>query len=142
MIHYAQGKTDTETNFVVTVGFTTKVDHQTTSKIEVVWWSTLVRRETDGNNEICLGVRFALRIIKSSSTRSYWALFLGRWSPFFFILCKIMIQVFHKRLIYRTGWLIFIIIIVNTSHWFSRTLWIYEKISFGEFTDTTNIIVY
>ena len=43
-------------------------------------------RETDGNNEICLGVRFALRIIKSSTTRSYWALFLGRWSPFFFIL--------------------------------------------------------
>ena len=30
---YAQSKTDTETNFVVTVGFTTKVDHQTTSKI-------------------------------------------------------------------------------------------------------------
>ena len=30
---HAQGKTDTETNFVVTVGFTTKVDHQTTSKI-------------------------------------------------------------------------------------------------------------
>ena len=28
---YAQGKTDTETNFVVTIGFTTKVDHQTTS---------------------------------------------------------------------------------------------------------------
>ena len=34
--HYAQGKTDTETNFVVTVGFTTKVDHQTTSKSLVV----------------------------------------------------------------------------------------------------------
>ena len=30
--NYAQGKTDTEANFVVTVGFTTKVDHQTTSK--------------------------------------------------------------------------------------------------------------
>ena len=30
---YAQGKMDTEKNFVVTVGFTTKVDHQTTSKI-------------------------------------------------------------------------------------------------------------
>ena len=43
-------------------------------------------RETDGNNEICLGVRFALCIIKSSTTRSYWALFLGRLSPFFFIL--------------------------------------------------------
>ena len=28
-----KAKTDTETNFVVTVGFTTKVDHQTTSKI-------------------------------------------------------------------------------------------------------------
>ena len=33
MIYHAQGQTDTETNFVVTVGFTTKVDHQTTSKI-------------------------------------------------------------------------------------------------------------
>ena len=31
--YYAQGKADTETNFVVSVGFTTKVDHQTTSKI-------------------------------------------------------------------------------------------------------------
>ena len=31
--NYAQGKTDTDTNFVLTVGFTTKVDHQTTSKI-------------------------------------------------------------------------------------------------------------
>ena len=31
--NYVQGKTDTETNFVVSVGFTTKVDHQTTSKI-------------------------------------------------------------------------------------------------------------
>ena len=29
---YAQGKTDTETNFVVTVGFMTKVDDQTTLK--------------------------------------------------------------------------------------------------------------
>ena len=37
--------------------------------------------ETDGNNEICLGVHFALCIIKSSTTRSYWALFLGQWSP-------------------------------------------------------------
>ena len=27
--------------------------------------------ETDGNNEICLGVHFALCIIKSSTTRSY-----------------------------------------------------------------------
>ena len=44
-------------------------------------------RETDGNNEICLGVRFALCIIRSSTTRSYWALFLGRWSTSF-ILCK------------------------------------------------------
>ena len=32
----AQGKTDTKTNFVVTVGFTTKVDHQTTSKTGIV----------------------------------------------------------------------------------------------------------
>ena len=31
--NYAQGKMNTETNFVVTVSFTTKVDHQTTSKI-------------------------------------------------------------------------------------------------------------
>ena len=43
-----RGKTDTETNFVATVGFTTKVD----------------RRETDGNNEICFGVRFAWCIIR------------------------------------------------------------------------------
>ena len=43
-------------------------------------------RETDSNNEISLDVRFALCMIKSSTTRSYWALFLGRWSPFFFIL--------------------------------------------------------
>ena len=34
---YAQGKMDTETNFVVTVGLTTKVDHQTTSKIKRSW---------------------------------------------------------------------------------------------------------
>ena len=34
-----------------------------------------------------LGVHFSLCIIKSSTTRSYWALFLVRWSPFF-ILCK------------------------------------------------------
>ena len=31
--NYALGKTDTETNFVVTISFPTKVDHQTTSKI-------------------------------------------------------------------------------------------------------------
>ena len=37
-------------------------------------------------NGICLGVHFALCIIKSSTTRSYWALFLGRWSPFLLIL--------------------------------------------------------
>ena len=53
----AQGKMDTETN------------------------------SADGNKEISLGVHFALCIIKSSTTRSYWALFLGRWSPFLFILC-------------------------------------------------------
>ena len=79
-----QSKMDTETNFVVTVDFTTKVDHQTTSKIS--FRSCLMidlGRETDGNNEICLGVHFALCIIKSSTTRSYWALFLGRWSPFY-----------------------------------------------------------
>ena len=45
-------------------------------------------RETDGNNKICLGVHFALCIIKSSATRSYWALFLGRWSPFFILSKK------------------------------------------------------
>ena len=64
--NYAQGKTDTETNFVVTVGFTTKVDHQTTSKIWLEFRNCLMidlGRETDGNNEICLGVRFALCII-------------------------------------------------------------------------------
>ena len=64
--NYAQGKTDTETNFVnvVTVGFTTKVNHQTTSKI---WYRRFhdQGRETDRNNEICLGVRFALCIIKA-----------------------------------------------------------------------------
>ena len=66
-----------------------KVDHQTTSKISRDFRSCLMidlGRETDGNNEICLGVHFALCIIKSSTTRSYWALFLGRWSPFFLIL--------------------------------------------------------
>ena len=31
------------------------------------------------------GVQFSF---KSSTTRSYWALFLGRWSPFLFILCN------------------------------------------------------
>ena len=36
--NYAQGKTDTETNFVVTVGFMTKVDHQTTSKSGLVYY--------------------------------------------------------------------------------------------------------
>ena len=35
-------------------------------------------------------VHFALCIIKSSTTRSYWALFLGRWLPFLFILYNIM----------------------------------------------------
>ena len=64
----AQGKTDTETNFVVTVGFTTKVDHQTTSTIWSKFRSCLMidlGHETDGNNEMCLGVRFALCIIKA-----------------------------------------------------------------------------
>ena len=32
-----KAKMDTETNFVVTVGFTTKVDHQTTSKISEIF---------------------------------------------------------------------------------------------------------
>ena len=40
----------TETNFVVTAGFTTEVDHQTTSK-------------HGGNNEICLGIHFCLAIV-------------------------------------------------------------------------------
>ena len=44
---HAQGKMDTETNSVVTVGFTTKVDHQTSSKnskiCPVSWsWTQLV----------------------------------------------------------------------------------------------------
>ena len=56
-------------------------------------------RETDGNNGICLGVHFALCIIKSSTTRSYWALFLGRWSPFF-ILSK---QTDDKKNLSREG---------------------------------------
>ena len=63
--NYAQGKTDTETNVVVTISFTTKVDHQTTSKIWPDVWSCLMidlSRENDGNNEICLGVCFALCI--------------------------------------------------------------------------------
>ena len=61
--NYTQGKTDTKTNFVVTISFTTKVDHQTTSKIWPDVWSCLMidlGHETDGNNEICLGVCFAL----------------------------------------------------------------------------------
>ena len=63
---------DTETNFVVTVGFTTKVDHQTTSKISRDFRSCLMidlGRETDGNNEICLGVHFALCIIKDQYSK-------------------------------------------------------------------------
>ena len=35
---------------------------------------------------------FASCIIKSSTTHSYWALFLGRWSPFSFILCKSLLH--------------------------------------------------
>ena len=35
-----KAKTDTETNFVVTVDFTTKVDHQTTSKISHILQSS------------------------------------------------------------------------------------------------------
>ena len=52
--------------------------------------------ETGGNNEICLGVRFALCIIWSSTTCSYWALFLGRWSPFLFILYKLWYERFFS----------------------------------------------
>ena len=42
--NYAQGKTDTEreTNFVFTVGFTTKVGHQTTSKIWYIFMAIQV----------------------------------------------------------------------------------------------------
>ena len=54
---------------VVTVGFTTKVDHQTTSKISCLMID--LGRETDSNNGICLGVHFAMCIMKSSTTRSY-----------------------------------------------------------------------
>ena len=71
--NYAQGKTDTETNFVVTVGFTIKVDHQTTFEIWSDFRSCLMinlGRETDGNNEICLGVRFALCILPSQKVLS------------------------------------------------------------------------
>ena len=67
--YYAQGKTDTETNFVVT-----GPDFRSCLMIGL-------GRETDGNNEICLGVRFALCIIKSSTTRSYWALFCDSGHP-------------------------------------------------------------
>ena len=83
----AHGKVDTETNLVVTVGFTTKGDHQTTSKISFFRSCLMIDlgRETDGKNGICLDVLFAFGIIKSYTTRSSWALFLGRWSPLFFI---------------------------------------------------------
>ena len=40
------------------------------------------RRETDGNNEICLGVHFCLVL----TIGLYWALFLGRWSSTFFFI--------------------------------------------------------
>ena len=63
----AQGKTDTETNFVVTVSFMTKVNHLTPSNIWPDLRSCLMidlGRETDGDNEICL-VRFALCVIKA-----------------------------------------------------------------------------
>ena len=60
-------------------------------------------RETDGYNEICLGVHFALCIIKSSTTRSYWALFLGRWSPFSFILCILCCSIAGWGLIPKPG---------------------------------------
>ena len=64
---------DTEINFVVTVGFTTKVDHQTASKISPRDFRSCLMidlgRETDGNNEKCLGVHFALCMIMQNSMR-------------------------------------------------------------------------
>ena len=59
---------NTETNFVATVvGFMTKVDHQTTLKLLDLRSCLMIDlgRETDGNNEICLGVRFALCAIEA-----------------------------------------------------------------------------
>ena len=68
--NYAQGKTDTETYFVVTVGFTTKVDHQTTSKIwdeykHYTSWS-IVEEENQGN----LTPHWVLTSLKGSMKRS------------------------------------------------------------------------
>ena len=57
-----------------------------TQIFEVVWWSTLVVKPTVTTKFVSMTVS-ALCIIKSSTTSSHWALFLGRWSPFFFILC-------------------------------------------------------
>ena len=97
----AQGKMDTETNFVVTVGFMTKVDHQTTLKkvLEVVWRSTLVVKPTV-TNENCLGVCFALCVIKA--LRLPLSTVLGRWSPtFFFLHCCIEVNIVKSEIQYK-----------------------------------------
>ena len=60
--NYAQGKNGHRDNFRCYRRFTTKVDHQTTSKIFRSCLMIDLGRETNGNNEICLGVRFALCI--------------------------------------------------------------------------------
>ena len=77
--NYAQGKTDTETNFVVTVGFTTKVDYQTTSKIgpifEVVWWLTLVVKPTVTTKFVSVSVLPCAL----SQRLTFWEKSLFRW---------------------------------------------------------------
>ena len=56
---YAQGKTDTETNFIVTVDFTTKVDHQTTSKIWVSKHVLIILFREKKMNVTCLVINNA-----------------------------------------------------------------------------------
>ena len=62
---YTQGKTDTETNLVVTVGFTTKVDHQTTSKIWYIFHGNsshfIGLEEKKKEKSTTLGVRYIWR---------------------------------------------------------------------------------
>ena len=59
----AQGKTDAETSFVVTTSFSTRSRSINRPLQKTVFPSCLMidlSCETDGNNEICLGVRFRL----------------------------------------------------------------------------------
>ena len=94
--NYAQGKTDTKTNFVVTISFTTKVDHQTTSKIWPDVWSCLMidlGHETDGNNEICLGVCFAL-CLNHIHVLKWWTTTLAK-------KIETAARTWHRRVIYQ-----------------------------------------